>query len=87
MTPSSIRYVAIHGLLHWISVLSRSHKGPAYQQQHWQLSDLWQKDENGNWGKNIGTFQGAVRQVRIASHQTKVWRAVSAPTKSPKEEL
>ncbi|KAI0651654.1 alpha-galactosidase [Trametes meyenii] len=48
----------------------------AYQQQPYVLYDLWQKDENGNWGKSLGTFQGSVPHVRLDTHQTKVWKAI-----------
>lgn len=39
------------------------------------LYDLWQKDDNGQWGKSIGNFQGQVT-VDLATHQTKVYRAI-----------
>ncbi|KAI0762790.1 alpha-galactosidase [Fomes fomentarius] len=39
------------------------------------LYDLWQKDENDQWGKGIGNFQGQVT-VDLATHQTKVYRAI-----------
>ncbi|CAL1696554.1 unnamed protein product [Somion occarium] len=55
-------------------------QGKAYQQQPYQLSDLWQKDSTGNWGKSVGTVQGSIRNVRIGAHQTKVWLAVPAPS-------
>ncbi|TCD67535.1 hypothetical protein EIP91_012289 [Steccherinum ochraceum] len=60
-------------------------QGKAYQQMSWQLSDLWQKDSQGKWGKNIGTFQGSMK-VTIGTHQTKVWRAVPAPSNSTRRE-
>lgn len=63
-------------------------QGKVYQQQSYTLSDLWQKDDQGNWGKDIGVFQGSIPQVQIGAHQTKVWVAVPVPaTSSKREEL
>ncbi|OSD06023.1 glycoside hydrolase family 27 protein [Trametes coccinea BRFM310] len=53
-------------------------QGKAYQQQAYDLCDLWHKDDEGNWGKSIGNFQGSLAQVQLASHQTKVWKAIPA---------
>ncbi|KAJ3479183.1 hypothetical protein NLI96_g9237 [Meripilus lineatus] len=54
-------------------------QGTVYQHQPYALSDLWQKDASGNWGKPLGTFQGSLSKVVIGSHQTKIWMAVPAP--------
>lgn len=53
-------------------------QGTAYQTQAYEVFDLWQKDDSGNWGKSIGTTQGGLN-VTIGVHQTKVWKAVPAP--------
>ncbi|EKM60900.1 glycoside hydrolase family 27 protein [Phanerochaete carnosa HHB-10118-sp] len=58
-------------------------QGPAYQTQPYEVFDLWQKDDSGNWGKNIGTIQGGMN-VTIGIHQTMVWKAVPAPQASTK---
>ncbi|KAI0786009.1 alpha-galactosidase [Abortiporus biennis] len=52
--------------------------GKSAQQDSWVLTDLWQKDDSGNWGKNLGTFKGKVKGVKVAAHQTKLWLAVPA---------
>ncbi|KAH9890895.1 glycoside hydrolase superfamily [Cubamyces lactineus] len=53
-------------------------QGKIYQQQSYTLFDLWQQDDDGNWSKNVGTFQGSLPKVQLASHQTKVWKAIPA---------
>ncbi|KAI0082214.1 glycoside hydrolase [Panus rudis PR-1116 ss-1] len=53
-------------------------QGTTYQQQPYKLSDLWQKDGSGNWGKPLGTVQGSIKGVKIGSHQTKLWLAIPA---------
>ncbi|KIP11508.1 glycoside hydrolase family 27 protein [Phlebiopsis gigantea 11061_1 CR5-6] len=58
-------------------------QGKAYQTQAYDVSDLWQKDVAGNWGKSIGTIQGGFN-VTIGSHQTKVWRATPVQSANAK---
>jgi alpha-galactosidase len=50
-------------------------QGKSYQTQAYNVFDLWQKDDSGNWGKSIGTIQSGMN-VTIGTHQTKVWKAV-----------
>ena len=38
--------------------------------------DLWEKDEKGEWGQNLGTMSGSIQGVAVASHLTKVWKLV-----------
>ncbi|KAF8583619.1 glycoside hydrolase family 27 protein [Ramaria rubella] len=52
-------------------------EGPAAQSAPWALTDLWQKDSKGAWGKSIGTVQGKISGVKIGPHQTKVWKAAA----------
>ena len=61
-------------------VKTDSMKGEAAQKQPFVFYDLWTKDEHGNWGQSIGTFEGSLPAVNISGHQTKVWRAVPAPS-------
>ena len=58
-------------------------QGKTYQTQAYDVSDLWQKDDAGNWGKSVGTIQGGFN-VTIGSHQTKVWRATPAQSANTK---
>jgi len=51
-------------------------QGTQYQTQPYTVYDLWQKDDSGNWGKSLGTMQGSIPNVSIATHQTLVWKAV-----------
>ncbi|KAJ3479182.1 hypothetical protein NLI96_g9236 [Meripilus lineatus] len=53
-------------------------QGKVYQHQAYSISDLWQKDASGNWGKPLGTFQGSLKKVVIGPHQTKIWMAIPA---------
>jgi len=62
-------------------------QGKAYQSQPYTMYDLWQKDDSGKWGKSIGTVQGKISSVKIGSHQTKVWRAVPAPSMNMRVQL
>jgi len=56
-------------------------QGAAYQTQAYNIFDLWQKDASTNkWGKLVGRMQGKIPKVKIRPHQTKVWRAVPAPS-------
>lgn len=52
-------------------------QGTSFGSGTFTLFDLWQKDDNGNWGRNIGDFQGSV-PVTVGPHQTKVYRATPA---------
>ena len=54
-------------------------QGSSYQSGTFTLYDLWQKDPStGAWGLNLGDFSGAVPDVQIGTHQTKVWKAIPA---------
>ncbi|KAJ3528219.1 hypothetical protein NM688_g8024 [Phlebia brevispora] len=55
-------------------------QGTAYQAQPYTLYNLWETDDDGNWGKSIGTVQGTLRDVKIRAHQTKLWKAIPAPS-------
>ncbi|RPD81798.1 glycoside hydrolase [Lentinus tigrinus ALCF2SS1-7] len=62
-------------------------QGKSFGSGTFTLFDLWQKDDSGKWGKNIGDFQGSV-SVTVGSHQTKVYRATPASSsKRALEEL
>lgn len=67
-----------------------SSQGKTYQTQAYDVLDLWQKDDAGNWGKSIGTIQGGLKNVPIGLHQTKVWKAIpvqSSATRRAFDEL
>ena len=57
-------------------VLMCSFKSKERKEAAYTVYDLWEKDENGGWGKNLGVMTGGIREVFIASHQTKVWKLV-----------
>ncbi|KAI0348714.1 alpha-galactosidase [Trametopsis cervina] len=50
--------------------------GTEAQTQSYTLSDLWQKDDSGNWGRDVGTVRGSIPDVSVGGHQTRVWRVV-----------
>lgn len=56
--------------------LIRSFKGKGSREAAYNVYDLWEKDEKGEWGRNFGVISGAIRGVVVASHQTKVWKLV-----------
>lgn len=60
-------------------------QGKVYQTQPYEVFDLWQKDDEGTWGKSIGIIQGGMN-VTIGVHQTKVWKAVPAPQTSTRRD-
>jgi len=64
-------------------------QGATEKTQTYELFDLWDKDDAGDWGKSLGTFSGSLPETTIKSHQTKVFRAVpvSAQTKRDVSEL
>jgi len=51
-------------------------QAPAEQAQTFELFDLWDKDDQGEWGKSLGSFSGDLPETTVKSHQTRVWRAV-----------
>ncbi|KAF7347050.1 Alpha-galactosidase [Mycena venus] len=64
-------------------------EGATERTQTYELFDLWDKDDAGDWGKSLGTFSGSLPETTVKSHQTKVFRAVpvSAQTKKDVSEL
>jgi len=60
-------------------------QGAAYQSGTFTLYDLWQKDDLGNWGKEVGTYTAKIPNVRIGSHQVKIWKA-TLPASSSKRD-
>ena len=44
----------------------------------YRFFDLWQKDSDGKWGKDVGTYTINGPKVTIASHLTKVWKVIPA---------
>jgi len=57
-------------------VLIRSFKRKECGGVAYTVYDLWEKDEEGEWGKSLGVMSGSIREVSVASHQTKVWKLV-----------
>ncbi|KAJ7601062.1 alpha-galactosidase [Mycena floridula] len=51
-------------------------QGATEKTQTYELFDLWDKDDAGNWGKSLGSFSGSLPETTVKSHQTKLWRAV-----------
>jgi alpha-galactosidase len=63
----------------WVGSVTDSHpQGPAAQKASYHLYDLWQKDEQGKWGKDVGVAQGSIKNVKVRAHAVKVWKAVPA---------
>lgn len=64
-------------------------QGATERTQTYELFDLWDKDDAGDWGKSLGTFSGSLPETTVKSHQTKVFRAVpvSARIKQDVSEL
>ncbi|PCH33471.1 glycoside hydrolase family 27 protein [Wolfiporia cocos MD-104 SS10] len=60
-------------------------QGPSYQTGTYAIYDLWQRDSSGAWGKNIGTYTGAIPNVEIGLHQVRIWKAVPATTTSKRD--
>ena len=56
--------------------LIRSFEDKKWKEATYNINDLWEKDENGEWGRSLGTISGGIRGVSVASHQTKVWKLV-----------
>ena len=56
--------------------LTRLFKGKQWREATYTVYDLWEKDQNGEWGENLGVVSGSMRGVVISSHQTKVWKFV-----------
>ncbi|OCH96617.1 glycoside hydrolase [Obba rivulosa] len=61
-------------------------QGAAYQSGTFTLYDLWQKDGQGNWGKEVGTYTAKIPSVHIGSHQVKIWKA-TLPSGSSKRNV
>ncbi|KAI0768483.1 alpha-galactosidase [Trametes elegans] len=61
-------------------------QGSFYQSGTFTLYDLWQKDPStGAWGLALGDFSGAVPDVQIGTHQTKVWKAIPASSSTRRD--
>jgi alpha-galactosidase len=56
--------------------------GKANQQASWRLHDLWAKDDDGKWGKSVGTFKTSVDGVQVRPHATRMYKAVRADEES-----
>ena len=57
-------------------VLIRSFKHKEWREAAYTVYDLWERDEKGGWGKSLGVVSGGIREVFVASRQTKVWKLV-----------
>lgn len=58
-------------------------QGRSFGSGTFTLYDLWQKDADGKWGLSIGDHSGSV-SVDVASHQTKVYKAIPVSSASKK---
>ena len=62
-------------------VLTHSFKSKGCRGVAYAVYDLWEKNEKGEWGKSLGVMSEGIREVFVASHQTKVWKVV--PSSQP----
>ncbi|EED81247.1 candidate alpha-galactosidase from glycoside hydrolase family GH27 [Postia placenta Mad-698-R] len=62
-------------------------QGPSYQTGTFTIYDLWQKNDTGAWGNDIGTFTGSIPQVEIGTHQVRIWKAVPASTATKRDRM
>ena len=58
-------------------------KGEAFGLGTFTLYDLWQTNDDGKWGKNIGDYSGDVH-VSVGRHQTRVFKAIPVDSMAKK---
>ena len=52
-------------------------QGTSFAAGTFTMYDLWQKDEDGNWGASVGNVSGNMT-VDVVSHGVRVFKAVLA---------